>query len=174
MTRDEVVEAVLQALRRHRVPMERLSYTHEEAAQVLGVDLQAVKDLIVTGKMLTSVAGTVPRSELERVAGPVERSAPAGYTVPEAAERLRLSPKTLWREIWAGRILVIRHGRKVLVPEEQIRRRLEPTRHPAAMVPVELVVASTRRVPRTPKRQPSSPGTRRRTGTRSTGSRKSR
>lgn len=51
--------------------------------------------------------------------------------VPEAAEALALSPKTIWQWIGERRILVIRLGRAVRVPQSEIDRLVEEGTTPA-------------------------------------------
>lgn len=41
-------------------------------------------------------------------------------TVGQALERLQLGRTTLWREVEAGEIKVVRHGRRVLIPVSQL------------------------------------------------------
>ncbi len=51
--------------------------------------------------------------------------------VPEAAEMLALSPKTVWQWIGERRILVVRLGRAVRVPQSEIDRLMEEGTTPA-------------------------------------------
>jgi excisionase family DNA binding protein len=46
------------------------------------------------------------------------------HTVPEAAARLRMHPKSLYRLIREQRITVIRNGRRVLITEHAIEEYL--------------------------------------------------
>lgn len=51
--------------------------------------------------------------------------------VPEAAELLALSPKTLWQWIGERRIGVVRLGRAVRIPVSEIERLMEEGTTPA-------------------------------------------
>ena len=51
--------------------------------------------------------------------------------VPEAAEMLALSPKTVWQWIGERRIGVVRLGRAVRVPQSEIDRLMEDGTTPA-------------------------------------------
>jgi excisionase family DNA binding protein len=39
-------------------------------------------------------------------------------TVPEAAERLRVSPKTVYRLVWAGELPALRVGSQIRIDEQ--------------------------------------------------------
>ena len=51
--------------------------------------------------------------------------------VPEAADALALSPKTIWQWIGERRIGVVRLGRAVRIPQSEIERLLEKGSTPA-------------------------------------------
>jgi excisionase family DNA binding protein len=51
--------------------------------------------------------------------------------VPDAAELLALSPKTIWQWIGERRIGVVRLGRAVRIPQSEIERLLEEGSTPA-------------------------------------------
>jgi excisionase family DNA binding protein len=57
--------------------------------------------------------------------------APKLVKVPDAAEMLALSPKTLWQWIGERRIGVVRLGRAVRVPLSEIERLMEEGTTPA-------------------------------------------
>ena len=50
---------------------------------------------------------------------------PLAYTIPECAEALRISERTVRRAIAAGKLQVIRVGRLVRVPAESLRQFVE-------------------------------------------------
>lgn len=64
-----------------------------------------------------------------------ERSRPMAlarlYTVPEAAEALRVTPAAIRRWIWQRRLTVVRLGTRVVIEEEELRRWITAGRHPA-------------------------------------------
>lgn len=51
--------------------------------------------------------------------------------VPEAAEMLTLSPKTMWQWVGERRIAVVRLGRAVRIPLSEIERLMEEGTTPA-------------------------------------------
>jgi excisionase family DNA binding protein len=51
-----------------------------------------------------------------------ERAAGKPWAVPEAAEFLGVSSRTLWRLIESHSIQVARLGRRVLLPDAEVRR----------------------------------------------------
>ena len=46
-------------------------------------------------------------------------------TVPEAAERLRVSPKTVYRLVWSGQLPAHRIGSQIRIDEQAFERWLE-------------------------------------------------
>jgi excisionase family DNA binding protein len=59
---------------------------------------------------------------------PASPSLPRLLTVPEAADALKLSERTVWRWIEAGEIETYRLGRAVRIAEDELVRFLERTR----------------------------------------------
>ncbi len=54
------------------------------------------------------------------------------HKVPVAAGKLDISPKTMWNWIGQGRVGVVRLGRSVRVPQQEIDRLIEEGFSPAA------------------------------------------
>jgi excisionase family DNA binding protein len=60
----------------------------------------------------TSAVGR-PREAIEAVPGPIDKDV---LTIAEVAERLRVSPRTVCRQIASGALCAVRIGRSVRVP----------------------------------------------------------
>lgn len=56
---------------------------------------------------------------------------PKLFKIPQAAELLSLSPKTLWKMVGAREITVTRIGRSVRIPADAIERLIEEGTTPA-------------------------------------------
>ena len=78
-------------------------------------------------------------------ASPPSSLVPALLTLPEAAETLRCSVRTVQRRIAAGELRAYRDGRLVRVPAEEIRRYVRL--HVAAPRPRSTPTPSARRLP---------------------------
>jgi excisionase family DNA binding protein len=53
------------------------------------------------------------------------------FKVPEVAQQLNLSPKTIWKMVYAREIDVVRFGRSVRIGEEAILELIEKGTMPA-------------------------------------------
>ena len=53
------------------------------------------------------------------------------FKVPEFADELNVSPKTVWNRIGDGRLAVLRIGRSVRIPETELNRLIQEGSVPA-------------------------------------------
>ncbi|MGH7666199.1 MAG: helix-turn-helix domain-containing protein [Candidatus Dormibacteria bacterium] len=60
-------------------------------------------------------------------------------TVPETATKLRVSPHTVWRRVWANDIPSLRIGGRVVIPETALRRWCEANTRGGEASPAEAI-----------------------------------
>ncbi len=139
--------------------VQKLMYSREEVARALGLSLRLVDRLISNGRLAVkhigrrvlisqvslywllkfhrdrvtrfAFQGNTPEAGIRKPRGQTMTPGSKLLRVNEAAERLNLSPKTIWAMIYRRDIEVVRIGRSVRIAQDAIDRLIERGTVPA-------------------------------------------